>query len=69
MVWSGDDALANAVRTMREKGCLVIVMAHRPSALASVNKILLLHKGRMGRFGDKDEVLYGRTRPVSVVAQ
>ncbi|WP_428515093.1 type I secretion system permease/ATPase [Roseovarius sp.] len=66
---AGDDALANAVRTMREKGCLVIVMAHRPSALASVNKILLLHKGRMGRFGDKDEVLYGKARPMSVVGQ
>ena len=65
----GDDALAAAVRTMRDRGCVVVVMAHRPSALASVNKVMLLHQGRMAKFGDKDEVLYGRPRPVSVVAQ
>ena len=58
-----------AIRTMRAKGCVVVVMAHRPSALASVNKILLLHQGRMAKFGDKDEVLHGTPRPVSVVAQ
>jgi len=65
----GDDALAAAIRTMRDKGCLVVVMAHRPSALASVNKVLLLHKGRVARFGDKDEVLYGKSRPMSVAAE
>ncbi|RKF12436.1 type I secretion system permease/ATPase [Roseovarius spongiae] len=66
---NGDDALAEAIRTMRAKGCVVVVMAHRPSALASVNKIMLLHQGRMAKFGDKDEVLHGKPRPVSVVAQ
>ena len=66
---NGDDALAEAIRTMRAKGCVVVVMAHRPSALASVNKILLLHQGRMAKFGDRDEVLHGTPRPVSVVAQ
>jgi PrtD family type I secretion system ABC transporter len=65
----GDDALAAAIRTMRAKGCVVVVMAHRPSALASVNKVLLLHQGRMARFGPKEEVLGTAPRPVSIVAQ
>jgi PrtD family type I secretion system ABC transporter len=65
----GDDALAQAIRTLRARGSVVVVMAHRPSAIASVNKVLLLHEGRVARFGDKDEVLRNATRPVSVVAQ
>ncbi|MBE0454271.1 MAG: type I secretion system permease/ATPase [Roseovarius sp.] len=65
----GDDALAEAIRTMRARGCVVVVMAHRPSAIAAVNKVLLLHQGRMAKFGDKDEVLRPAPRPVSIVAQ
>ena len=65
----GDDALAEAIRTMRAKGCVVVVMAHRPSAIASVNKIMLLHRGQMAKFGDKDEMLFNKPRPVSVAAQ
>lgn len=64
----GDDALAQAIRTMRARGSIVVVMAHRPSAIAAVNKVLLLHKGRAARFGDKDEVLGNAPRPVSVVS-
>lgn len=66
---NGDDALSQAIRTMRERGSVVIVMAHRPSAIAAVNKVLLLHKGQAAQFGDKDEVFRGASRPISVVAQ
>jgi PrtD family type I secretion system ABC transporter len=66
---NGDDALAQAIRTMRAKASVVVVMAHRPSAITAVNKILLLHQGRVAKFGDKDEVLQSAPRPVSVVAQ
>ncbi|MGI3213159.1 type I secretion system permease/ATPase [Roseovarius tibetensis] len=66
---SGDDALAQAIRSMRAQGSVVVVMAHRPSAITAVNKILLLHQGRVAKFGDKDEVLKSAPRPVSVVAQ
>lgn len=66
---SGDDALAQAIRSMRAQGSVVVVMAHRPSAITAVNKILLLHQGRVAKFGEKDEVLKSAPRPVSVVAQ
>jgi len=65
----GDDALAHAIRTMRDRGSVVVVMAHRPSALESVNKLLLLHQGQVAKFGDKHEVLYNKPRPVQVAAQ
>ena len=59
----GDEALARAIATMRAQGSVVVVMAHRPSAIAAVNKVLILHNGTMAQFGDKDEVLAAATRP------
>ena len=53
----GDAALSAAVRALREMGSTVIVMAHRPSAIASVNKILMLNQGRQQDFGEKQDVL------------
>ena len=54
---SGDNALAQAIMAMREHGSTVIVMAHRPSAIAAVNKVLILHGGTVAAFGRKEEVL------------
>ena len=54
---SGDNALAQAIMAMRERGSTVIVMAHRPSAIAAVNKVLILHGGTVAAFGRKEEVL------------
>ena len=54
---SGDNALAQAIMAMREQGSTVIVMAHRPSAIAAVNKVLILHGGTVAAFGRKEEVL------------
>ncbi len=53
----GDQALANAVATLRALGSLVVVMAHRPSAIASVDKLLMLNDGQMVEYGEKNAVL------------
>lgn len=60
---SGDEALSRAILALREAGSTVIVMAHRPSAIAAVNKVLVLHAGRVAQFGDKTEVLQKSVRP------
>ena len=60
----GEAALINAVRTLRENGSCVVVMAHRPSAIAAVNWILMLKDGRQAAFGRKEEVLRQLTRAV-----
>jgi len=52
---------------MRKAGTTVIVMAHRPSAIAAVNKLLMLKDGRQMAFGPKDEVLKSVTQPVPSV--
>lgn len=63
---AGDEALAQAIRSMRELGSTVVVMAHRPSALAAVNKALVLQEGRVAEFGDKEQVMRKFTRPAAV---
>lgn len=60
----GEAALTKAIRTMRESGSIVIVIAHRPSALASVDTLLFMRDGRAHAFGPKDDVLKQVVVPV-----
>lgn len=62
---SGDAALTEAVLQVRRRGGIAIVIAHRPSALAAVNKVLVLANGQTRDFGPKDEVLRSVLQTVS----
>ena len=53
----GDEALSRAILSVRARGGIVAVVAHRPSALAGVDHVLALADGRQQAFGPKDEVL------------
>jgi PrtD family type I secretion system ABC transporter len=53
----GDEALTRAITGVRERGGIVIVVAHRPSAIAGLDLLLVMSKGRMQQFGPKDEVV------------
>ena len=53
----GDKALAQAILGVRSRGGIVIVVAHRPSALASVDQVLAMINGRVHTMGPRDEVL------------
>jgi ATP-binding cassette subfamily C protein PrsD len=53
----GDEALTQAIVGVRDRGGIVIVVAHRPSAIAGVDYILVMGKGRQQQFGPKEEVL------------
>jgi ATP-binding cassette subfamily C protein PrsD len=59
---SGDEALTKAVHSVRARGGIVIVIAHRPSALAAVDTILMMKEGRTQMIGPKNEA----ARPVLV---
>ncbi|WP_179285832.1 type I secretion system permease/ATPase [Haematobacter missouriensis] len=62
---TGEAALAKAIRILRDTGTTVVLMTHRTSALAEVNKIMLLSAGSVMKFGERDEVLRGlMLRPV-----
>lgn len=64
----GDDALARAILAMREAGSAVIVMAHRPSAIAAVNKLVVPDGGRIADFGDMADMLRRATRAAPAAA-
>jgi ATP-binding cassette subfamily C protein len=53
----GDEALTRAVRAARERGAIVVVVAHRPIGIEAVDQILVLKDGRMQAFGPKEQVL------------
>jgi len=53
----GDKALTAAIAGSRERGNTVIVMTHRPSAIAAVDMILMLRSGQVEEFGPKSEVI------------
>lgn len=54
---SGEASLAQAILSVRKRGGIAIVVAHRPSALATVDRVLALANGQVGAFGAKEEVL------------
>jgi ATP-binding cassette, subfamily C, bacterial PrsD len=61
----GDEALTRAILGLRARGAIVAVVAHRPSAIAGVDYILVMAKGRQQQFGPKEEVLARVAQPQS----
>jgi len=53
----GDKALTEAIAGSRKRGNTVIVMTHRPSAIAAVDTLLMLRAGKIEEFGPKDLVI------------
>jgi ATP-binding cassette subfamily C protein len=53
----GEQALTVALQGIRARGGVVIVVAHRQSALAAVDLVLVMADGKAHAFGPRDEVL------------
>lgn len=54
---AGEAALVAAINEMRNHGTTVILITHRPSILAVVDKLLVLQDGTQKLFGPRDQVL------------
>ncbi|MCP4619760.1 MAG: type I secretion system permease/ATPase [Bradyrhizobium sp.] len=52
----GEQALTVAIQAMRAAKSIVIVISHRPSALAALDMALVLYEGNAIAFGRRDEV-------------
>ena len=57
----GEDALKAAIEGVRSRGAIAVVIAHRASALAAVDLVLVLNQGRQQSFDAKEKIL--RTVP------
>jgi PrtD family type I secretion system ABC transporter len=53
----GDIALSNAILAAKKRGAAVVIVAHRPSAIQHVDRLLMLADGEARAYGPRDEVL------------
>ena len=65
---TGSEALNEAIRKMKSEGKSVIIMAHRPAAIAECELILYVEGGMRKAFGPRDEVLREKLKNYSQVA-
>jgi ATP-binding cassette subfamily C protein PrsD len=61
----GDLALQAALAEAKRRGAIVIIVAHRPSAIGVADKLLYLQDGRQVAFGPKAEVLQRIAAPAT----
>ena len=64
----GDEALTQAILGVRARGGIVVVVCHRPSALAGVDIVLVMLNGRQQAFGPKEQVLQAPQQPAAMPA-
>ncbi len=58
----GEEALNQAIATMKAQGSAVVVIGHRPSILAQVDRVLVLVDGQVEQIGPRAQVLDRLTR-------
>ena len=67
---AGSDALNAAIADLKDRGKAVMIMAHRPAAIAQCDMILMMEDGVRKAFGPKEEILRQHLRNYpQVVAQ
>lgn len=60
----GEIALVQAIRAAAARGAAVMLVAHKPTVLATANRILLLRDGMVDAIGPRDEIARKFMRPV-----
>lgn len=53
----GEHALVAAITEARERGAIVIMIAHRPSVMSVADKLLILEHGKVSQFGPRTDVV------------
>ncbi len=64
----GEEALLRTLRELRADGVTIVVIAHRPSLLREVDRMLVLREGAVEVFGPRNEVM-GRVTRAAVTAR
>ncbi len=53
----GEQALVAMISALKQHGCTLVIVAHRPRILAEMDKALILQEGAIVKFGPRDDVL------------
>ena len=64
----GEQALLRTLHGLKKEGITLVIIAHRPSLLGSVDKMLVLRDGMIEAFGPRSEIMSRVTRPVREAA-
>lgn len=59
----GENALGRAIQILRHHGSIVVVISHRPNALAALDMALVLYEGKAIAFGPSRDVFARVTAP------
>jgi PrtD family type I secretion system ABC transporter len=63
----GETALSDAITAVRERGGIVLIVAHRETALSSCDRILIIQSGQVRAYGLKEELLRPRVTRIEAV--
>ena len=63
----GSEALNAAIRALKDEGRSVLIMAHRPAAIAECDTLMMLEGGLRRAFGPRDEVLRSMIKNASEI--
>ena len=66
---NGSLALNQAIRSMKDAGKAVLIMAHRPAAIQECDMLLILDAGMRVAFGPKGEVLAGMVKNAEAIKE
>ncbi|MCU4179764.1 type I secretion system permease/ATPase [Bosea sp. BH3] len=53
----GEAALTRAIEQLKARGAIVVIVAHRPSALAAVDYVGVIQAGKLAAFGPKEQII------------
>ncbi len=59
----GEMALVEALKSIKARGGIAIIVAHRPSALAAADLVAIIQNGKLVAYGDKNEILGVPAKP------
>lgn len=60
----GEAALSRAIMLVRQRGGIVVIVAHRETALASCDRVLIMQSGQLRVYGLKEEILRPRVTQI-----
>jgi ABC-type protease/lipase transport system fused ATPase/permease subunit len=64
----GEEALMRTLRLLNGQGITTVIIAHRPSLLAGVDKMLVLRDGAVDMYGSRTEIM-GKVTRAAVAAR
>ncbi|MEM9332129.1 MAG: type I secretion system permease/ATPase [Pseudomonadota bacterium] len=65
----GDAAIQEAINKLRDAGTTVVIVSHKPAALANVDLILTIADGGIAKQQTRDEFLKSAIKPVNAVLE